>query len=244
MATSYPTGLDTFTNPASSDLLSAGTGHAAQHDNINDAVAALEAKVGINSSAVTTSLDFKINHIVSANPGTYFPQAGVISNIDRNMASSTNTISNQNPPVFGFVAPAGLTCGHVTFYVTTIDAAVTNATVTLFTVAANGDLTIIAGAVTANIASSVNASTGTKTVALGTPAVLTAGTAYAVCLWTTGGGPTLAAAPALQAVIITPAVTQPFPQARFTSQAVTPTSIAFSSLTKAASGLIYFEFSA
>lgn len=62
MATNFPTSLDSFTNPtASSDLTSPD--HAGQHTNINDAVAALEAKVGINSSAVTTSLDYKIANI-------------------------------------------------------------------------------------------------------------------------------------------------------------------------------------
>ena len=61
MATSYPSSLDTFTNPQSTDLLSAaGVSHADQHANVNDAVEALEAKVGANSSAVTSSHDYLI----------------------------------------------------------------------------------------------------------------------------------------------------------------------------------------
>jgi len=61
MATSYPSSLDTFTNPQSTDLLSAaGVSHASQHANVNDAVEALEAKVGANSSAVTSSHDYLI----------------------------------------------------------------------------------------------------------------------------------------------------------------------------------------
>lgn len=59
MATNFPTSLDTFTNPLSTDSL-ASPSHSSQHANLNDAVAALEAKVGINSSAVTTSLDYKV----------------------------------------------------------------------------------------------------------------------------------------------------------------------------------------
>jgi len=55
MATNFPSSLDAFSNPASSDQLS--TGHAGQHDNLNDSVAALEAKVGATGSAVSTSLD-------------------------------------------------------------------------------------------------------------------------------------------------------------------------------------------
>lgn len=45
----FPTSLDSFVNPSSSDTMSA-VGHAAQHANVNDAVEALEAKLGIGSS--------------------------------------------------------------------------------------------------------------------------------------------------------------------------------------------------
>ena len=47
MATNYPTTLDTFTNPTSTDTLDSATvPHAAQHDNINDAVLAIETELG------------------------------------------------------------------------------------------------------------------------------------------------------------------------------------------------------
>jgi hypothetical protein len=59
MATSFPGGLDTLTNPTSGDSL-ASPSHSAQHANVNDAVEALQAKVGIDSSAVTTSIDYKL----------------------------------------------------------------------------------------------------------------------------------------------------------------------------------------
>lgn len=66
MATNFPTSLDTFTNPTSSDAMNSVTvPHATQHANINDAVEALEAKVGVNSSAVTTSLDYKVTDLVT-----------------------------------------------------------------------------------------------------------------------------------------------------------------------------------
>jgi microcystin-dependent protein len=51
--------------------------HAGQHADINDAVEALEAKVGINSSAVTSSLDYKVAKNILANPvGMISPYAG------------------------------------------------------------------------------------------------------------------------------------------------------------------------
>ena len=59
MATNFPTSLDTLTNPTSSDSLSSPS-HSSQHANVNDAVEALQAKVGADSSAVTSSHDYKI----------------------------------------------------------------------------------------------------------------------------------------------------------------------------------------
>jgi len=59
MATNFPSSLDSLTNPTSSDPLNSPS-HSAQHANANDAIEALQAKVGVDSSAVTTSLDYKI----------------------------------------------------------------------------------------------------------------------------------------------------------------------------------------
>jgi hypothetical protein len=60
MATGFPTSLDALTNPASTDALTSPS-HADQHANANDAIEALQAKVGVNGSAVTTSLDYKVS---------------------------------------------------------------------------------------------------------------------------------------------------------------------------------------
>ena len=59
MATNFPSSLDSLTNPTSTDALNSPS-HADQHANVNDAVEALEAKVGVDGSAVTSSLDFKV----------------------------------------------------------------------------------------------------------------------------------------------------------------------------------------
>jgi len=73
MATNFPTSLDSLTNPTGSDTL-ASPDHAGQHSNANDAIEALEAKVGINGSADTTSLDYKVANLVPA--GAIMPYAG------------------------------------------------------------------------------------------------------------------------------------------------------------------------
>lgn len=62
MSTSFPTGLDTLTNPTATDKV-AVVSHASQHANANDAIEALQAKVGANSSAVTTSHDYKLSEV-------------------------------------------------------------------------------------------------------------------------------------------------------------------------------------
>ena len=62
MATNFPNSLDNLTNPASTDPTDAPS-HSQQHANANDAIEALEAKVGINSSANTTSLDYRVSQL-------------------------------------------------------------------------------------------------------------------------------------------------------------------------------------
>ena len=66
MSTNFPASLDTLSNPAATDGL---TGHASQHANANDAIEALQAKVGINGSADPTSLDYRVSAIESGGGG-------------------------------------------------------------------------------------------------------------------------------------------------------------------------------
>lgn len=61
MASTFPTTLDAFTNPTGADNLSTSVGgrtHPQLHADIADAMEAVQAKLGITSSAVTTSHDY------------------------------------------------------------------------------------------------------------------------------------------------------------------------------------------
>lgn len=59
MATNFPTSLDTFPSAATLATHQLSTDpHSALHGNLGDSVAALEAKVGVDGSAVVTSLDY------------------------------------------------------------------------------------------------------------------------------------------------------------------------------------------
>ena len=60
MATNFPASLDTLTNPSATDTLDSPP-HDEQHADANDAIEALQAKVGVNSSAVATSHDYILN---------------------------------------------------------------------------------------------------------------------------------------------------------------------------------------
>ena len=92
MTTNFPTSLDALTNPTSTDSLT-NPSHADQHANANDAIEALEAKVGINGSAVTTSVDYLVtqaNAIGSSGlvSGTYYTTS---SNTGSTQATVTTT---------------------------------------------------------------------------------------------------------------------------------------------------------
>ena len=59
MATSFPSNLDVLTNPTSTSTL-ASPSHSDQHTNANDAIEALQAKVGKNGSADVNTIDYKV----------------------------------------------------------------------------------------------------------------------------------------------------------------------------------------
>jgi hypothetical protein len=62
MATSFPTSKDNLSNPEATDVL---VGHAQQHTNENDAIEALQTKVGIDNSTDVNSLDYKVSELES-----------------------------------------------------------------------------------------------------------------------------------------------------------------------------------
>jgi phage-related tail protein len=90
MATNFPTSLDALTNPLSTDKLN-NPSHSTQHANANDAIEALQAKVGVNSSAVTTSIDYKVAALdtrVTSAEGKVLPAGGTTGQV---LAKSSGT---------------------------------------------------------------------------------------------------------------------------------------------------------
>ena len=59
-STNFPTSLDTLTNPAGTDSV-ATVSHSGQHSNANDAIEAIEAKLGTGASTAVTNSIFAGN---------------------------------------------------------------------------------------------------------------------------------------------------------------------------------------
>ena len=60
MTTNFPTNLDNLNNPNSTDSLA---GHAELHGNVNDAIEAIQTKLGVDGSSDINSIDYKISQI-------------------------------------------------------------------------------------------------------------------------------------------------------------------------------------
>lgn len=64
----YPTTIDSFTDPDPTDPLNSPS-HSGLHTDNNTAIEALENKVGVDGSAVTTSIDYLLKNTSSSDPG-------------------------------------------------------------------------------------------------------------------------------------------------------------------------------
>lgn len=81
MSTNFPTSLDTSTTiPAEGASTPLATNHVTAHQNIQDAIEAIEAKVGADSSAVTTSHDYKLSEVTSTDKAVGKTATQTISN--------------------------------------------------------------------------------------------------------------------------------------------------------------------
>lgn len=65
MSTTFPTTIDSYTHPNPNDPRSGSTSLSTFHGNLQDAITALETKVGINSSSDNTSQDYKLSGVTT-----------------------------------------------------------------------------------------------------------------------------------------------------------------------------------
>ncbi len=90
MSVNFPTSLDSLTNPTGTDTVVA-VDHAAQHSNANDILEALEVKVGINASAVTTTHDYKLSEVISSDKAVGKSATQTLTN--KTIAGASNTLT-------------------------------------------------------------------------------------------------------------------------------------------------------
>src|SRR6202020_2146769 len=75
--TNFPASIDAPVDPIGTNPLSSPD-HAGQHSFENDAIVALETKVGVDSSAVTTTIDYKLKNTASHDPGHQHTPASLL----------------------------------------------------------------------------------------------------------------------------------------------------------------------
>lgn len=65
MSSNFPNGLDNFTNPSASNQLTGPGpgGHAQQHSDINDAVEAIQIRVGVTGSLTASTIDYELHNV-------------------------------------------------------------------------------------------------------------------------------------------------------------------------------------
>ena len=92
MASSFPGGLDNFTNPTASDTLDSATvPHATQHANVNDAVEAIESTLGVNPQGASATVVARLGALDTTVAGKA-PATGISPTaITGTALTSTNT---------------------------------------------------------------------------------------------------------------------------------------------------------
>lgn len=132
MAITYPTTLDTLNNPTGTDPVNSPS-HATQHADANDAIEALEAKVGVNSSAVTTSHDYKLSGVTGSDKAVSLTGSEVLTN---------KTLTAPKIANGGFIADAN---GNEQVIFTTTASAVNEVAITNATTGTTGPLIAASG---------------------------------------------------------------------------------------------------
>lgn len=91
MTTNFPTTLDTNTElPVETGTTKLSINHVINHTNVRDAVKALEAKVGVDSSAVTSTHDYKLSTVTGSDKAVALTATQTVTN--KSLGSGTKLV--------------------------------------------------------------------------------------------------------------------------------------------------------
>ena len=96
MPSNYPDSLDNLTNPESTSSLE---GHAALHATVNDALEAIELKLGVDGSTDINSIDYKISQLESDLATLDSENTGELLGVDGNNDTSATVCEIENATV-------------------------------------------------------------------------------------------------------------------------------------------------
>ena len=96
MPSNYPDSLDNLTNPESTSSLE---GHAALHATVNDALEAIELKLGVDGSTDVNSIDYKISQLESDLATLDSENTGELLGVDGNNDTSATVCEIENATI-------------------------------------------------------------------------------------------------------------------------------------------------
>ena len=108
-ATSFPTSLDALTNPSATDSV-ATVSHSGQHSNANDALEALEAKLGMGASTPVVNTVFVGTGTGSSSYSTYATTTSLLTTY----ATTTNLLATGSTTLQNFTAQNSTTTSATT----------------------------------------------------------------------------------------------------------------------------------
>lgn len=94
MPSNYPDSLDNLTNPESTSTLE---GHAALHASVNDALEAIELKLGVDGSTDSNSIDYKVSQLASDLASLDAENTGELLGVEGNNDISATVCGIENP---------------------------------------------------------------------------------------------------------------------------------------------------
>lgn len=94
LSTNYPTSIDNLSNPEANESMA---GHAALHGNVNDAIEAIQSKLGVDGSEDVNSIDYKLTQLETDLAALDSENVSELLGLDGNNDISATVCGIENP---------------------------------------------------------------------------------------------------------------------------------------------------